>query len=192
MNFLQKILSLIFIIIFIKILSYVVNNFNIRYTKENNLNKLTYGLASRKDLVSIPNSNFIKWCASILESVGIYNIEIITNNLNDNYQAQGYINEKLSYIKFVKLEKKNLKNNPNDDEDEFWTVGRPDLQKLVGTMEQDNVKVGYIITNGNFTNEAIEYAQSMPPNYYLKIIDGCELTRMHRMNQNQYLSGNLD
>jgi Restriction endonuclease len=189
MSIYEKIFYLIIITIVIKTLGLVVINFINSYIAKNNLNKLKYGLVSRKDLAQVTNASFIRLCTPIIESIGIYDINIINSNFANNYQAQGYINNKACYIKFVKLDHDDA---IDGDEDSFCMVGRPELQKFVGTMEHDNIKIGYVITNGNFSCDAIDYAKSMPNNYYIKTIDGCELTRIHRRNQKQYLTANLD
>lgn len=42
-----------------------------------------------------------------------------------------------------------------------WKVGRPELQKLVGTSVGDRVKNNLFITTGLYSNEAIEYAKKL-------------------------------
>lgn len=189
MDIWKGIFYLIVATITLEILRYVVNHFIAVTEIKNTFNKLNYGIVSRKDLISLSDFNFIQWSIPILENLGLHNIDLINYKLSYNFQVKGYINGKLSYIKFVKL--KQDSSNPND-EDAFFTVGRPDLQKFVGTMERDNVKIGYVLTNGNFSSEANDYAKTMPSNYCLKLIDGCELTRIHRRTQNQYLTAYVD
>ena len=161
------------------------------YKVKNSINRANYGLVSRKDLVNLSNSHFISWCTDILESIGFRSIQLNTYKQDSNFQLRGYINEKLTYIKCAKLDYIDRTKNSLEDDD-FLTVGRPDLQKLVGTMEHDNIMLGYVLTTGDFTDDAIEFANTMPDGYFLKIIDGCELTRLYRRNQKQYLASNLE
>jgi hypothetical protein len=188
MDYLEKIFYMIALIVTLKIIGMILMDFKDKVNLTNSRNRLTYGLASRKDLSRLSNSSFITWSVGILRDIGFSNIKIMSYKLSDSYQIKASINGTQAYIKFFKLQ---LKDTPSN-EDDFSTVGRPDLQKFVGTMELDNIKIGYVITNGNFSSDANEFAATMPDGYYIKVIDGCELTRLHRRNQKQYLISKLD
>lgn len=188
MDFLEKIFRMVALIAALKIIGKVLLDFKAKAELTNTKNKLNYGLASRKDLSSLSNTSFITWSLGILIELGFSNLQIMSYKLSDGYQIKALINGSAAYIKFIKLKPKDIPT----DEDDYPTVGRPDLQEFVGTMEKDNIKIGYVITNGNFSSDAVEYASTMPGGYYLKLIDGCELTRLHRRNQKQYLVANID
>ncbi|WP_163195180.1 restriction endonuclease [Clostridium thermarum] len=188
MDFLEKMFRMIALIAALKIIGKVLLDFKAKTELTNSRNKLNYGLASRKDLSSLSNASFITWSLSILVELGFSNLQVMSYKLSDSYQIKASINGSDAYIKFIKL---NLKDTPID-EDDYPTVGRPEVQEFLGTMERDNIKIGYVITNGNFSGDASEFAVTMPTGYYLKLIDGCELTRLHRRNQKQYLVANLD
>lgn len=188
MDYLEKILYMITLIVTLKIISMIILDFKAKVNLTNSGNKLLYGLATRKDLVKLSGFSFILWCLNTLGEIGLSSMKIVSKKLSDDYQVKATVNGMPAYVKFVKLR---LKDNAVD-EDDYLAIGRPELQKFVGSMEHDNVKIGYIITNGNFTDDAVKYTSTLPNQYYLRIIDGCELTRLHRRNQKQYLVANLD
>jgi hypothetical protein len=188
MAFLEKMFYMVALIVTLKIVGMVILDFKAKTELTNRRNKLNYGLASRKELSSLSNASFITWSLGILTDIGFSKFQIMSYKLSDSYQIKASINGSAAYVKFIKLKPKDTPS----DEDDYPTVGRPDLQKFVGTMEQHNIKIGYVITNGNFSGEANEYAATMPNGYFLKVIDGCELTRLHRRNQKQYLVAQLD
>ncbi|WP_180375448.1 restriction endonuclease [Clostridium thermarum] len=188
MDFLEKMFRIISLIVALKIIGMVILDFKAKAKLSNTRNKLNYGLASRRDLSSLSNASFITWSLGILTELGFSNLQVMSYKLSDSYQIKAFINGSDAYIKFIKL-------NPKDtplDEDDYPTVGRPEVQEFLGTLERDNIKIGYVITNGNFSDEASEFAATMPMGYYVKLVDGCELTRLHRRNQKQYLVANLD
>lgn len=190
MDYFQKTLYMIASIAILKVIGDFILKSVRKFKSDNLRNKLTLGLASRKDLTELTGSGFILWCTDILANIGFSNIQIVSRDIGEIYQIIAYINGQRAYIKCVKL-----RHNPDFDEkeeDEFLTVGRPDLQKLVGAMEKDQIKICYVLTNGDFSSEARDFAATMPLPYSLKIIDGCELTRLHRLNQEQYLTAKLD
>lgn len=184
----DKLFYMIFGIITLKIIGIVITDFTKTFQGNNTRNKILYGLASRKDLAKLSDASFIMWTINILKDIGFSSIKIMTYNLKESYQIKAIINGQAAYISCVKAKQ----NEGSNDEDDFSSIGRPELQKFVGTLEYDKVKIGYVLTNGDFAATAVEFAETMPSGYFLKLIDGCELTRLHRRNQKQYLSANLD
>lgn len=63
----------------------------------------------------------------------------------------------------------------NSDGSDVFKVGRPNVQKLLGQMVHDGVPTGIIITNGQFSGEAIEFAGQLPENHKIHLINGDEL-----------------
>jgi hypothetical protein len=189
MNMWNGILYLLGAAVMLKVIKYVLIRYKYSFIVQNSINKIEYGLVSRRDLSDASNSRFVIWCTGILETLGFHNIQIITKNLENSYQFQGYINGRRSYIKCIKADHSS---SASKDEDDLSVVGKSELQEFIGTMEQDKVKLGYILTNGNFSKTAYEFAATMPTEYFIRLVDGCELTRLHRRNQKQYLTPNLD
>jgi hypothetical protein len=179
----EKIFFGLIVIIIARVGIIVVTRFINKYYVINIENKLKYGLVSRKDLSTISNSYFIHWCICLLERMDFNNLEILSTNLNSNIHIEGYKNAVKVYIKCVKADNKDIQNN----DDSFNCIEKSDLQRFVGEMEHDHVQLGYIISNGDFTKDAENYALTLPPNYRLILIDGCTLTRLHRKNQSQYM-----
>lgn len=164
-----------------------------RLHKKNLMNKIVYGLASRKDLADITTSEFIAWCIPILQYNNIGDIKIHSKNPNDALQLLGYKDSRRVYIKCINLQllddPKDKGNTSAENRDDYKCIGSPQLRELVGLMEHDGAEFGYVITNGDFSPAAIEYARKLITNNVgisLELIDGCELTRLHRNCQRQY------
>jgi hypothetical protein len=147
-------------------------------------NRLDYALVSRKDLAKASDSQFVRWCFKLLERNSFTSVDLVSTLIRKNVQICGYAGPKKVYVKCLKADLK----SDSKHEDDYENVGRPDIQKLVGTMEHDGVYEGWFITNGNFSSEAISYASTLPEDYKINLIDGAELTRLHRLSQRQYLT----
>jgi hypothetical protein len=183
MRLVNQMLLLIAVFLFLKAYIYFIKRATVKLKNDNEMNKLSHGLVSRKDLSNVRGKVFIDWCTTFLENLDFKNIHIISTSCSDNVQILAYRNLKRVYVKCILCSQLD-----SDDEDNFEKVGRPELQKLVGTMEHDNIKYGYIITNGDFSSDAQQYAETLPPKTIsLKLIDGCKLTRLHRQFQKQYV-----
>jgi hypothetical protein len=147
-------------------------------------NRLNYALVSRKDLAKASDSQFVRWCFKLLEKDFFTSVDLVSTLIRKNVQICGYAGTKKVYIKCLKADLK----SDSKHEDDYETVGRPDIQKLVGTMEHDGVYEGWFVTNGDFTPEAVKYAHTLPEDYKINLIDGTELTRLSRILQKQYLT----
>ncbi|MDP4089076.1 MAG: restriction endonuclease [Bacillota bacterium] len=188
MKYWEDIFYLIVLAVVLRIAGYVIERFANMYSVKNILNRISYGLVSRKDLKYLSNSEFIRWCTGILENMGFSNIGILNTGLKSDYQILARINSRNACIKCIKLEHMDAEGGGEDD---YETVELSEIQSFVGTMEHDGISIGYVFTNGCFSSEALEYSSTLPDNLFLKTVDGCELTRLHRRRMKQYLTPNL-
>jgi restriction endonuclease Mrr len=123
-------------------------------------------------------SKFEEWCKIILEDMGYKNLNNVTELFEGGVNLSSIEKSQCTYIstRLYKL-KDNKKDNVNDN---YETIGRPELQKFVGALVQDKVKKGIIITTGDFTSDAKEYLKSLPSEYSITLIDGIQLTKRLR------------
>jgi hypothetical protein len=137
---------------------------------------LRYGFLSRYYLsTKLTDYEFEEWCKCILENMHYKNIKNISESIEGgvnlvsiNKDIPVYISTRLYGLEF------NEKSNVNDN---YRTIGRPEVQKFVGALVHDKVKNGVIVTTGDFTNEAVEYVKSLPKDYLIVLIDGIALTK---------------
>jgi len=148
-------------------------------------NRLNFGVVSRKDLSKASDSHFINWCLRMLQQMNFSSVDLVSAALSDDIQICGYAGKKKLYIRCIKCQP--IANSKNADD--FEKVGRAELQKLVGAMEHDRVKYAWVLTNGDFTSDAIDYAKTLPSTYKLLLINGPSLTRNYRHYQAQYATG---
>ncbi len=105
---------------------------------------------------------FESWCAGLLKTMG-YNYVMVTEAVADG--GKDIIAEKdgIEYYAECKLwHEDNL-------------VGRPVIQKLVGACYHDKVTRGIVITSSSYSQEAIDYAKTLPQGIQVELIDGDEL-----------------
>lgn len=57
------------------------------------------------------------------------------------------------------------------------TVGRPEIQRFVGALSGQHATKGVFITTSAFSQEAREFARSVP-NFKISLVDGVELARL--------------
>lgn len=172
----QKILFLILLLFSLKLYNYFIKKITFYLNNSRTLSRVEQGLVSRKDLSVVPESIFSDWCLNLLENLGFKNLQFLDFCTGDYIQLLAYKNLKKFYVLCA------CKNQlDSGGEDDFEKINLPEVQKLVGAMEHDNIKHGYFITTGDFAKDSREYAKTLPSEKpSLTLIDGCELTRLHR------------
>lgn len=99
-------------------------------------------LLETTDINSLDDRDFEIFCAEVFKKQGF--IVELTSKTND-YGRDIILNNSI----YVECKRFN----------ENGSVGRPILQKLLGSMDMFNIKKGIIITTGKYSNTAIEAAK---------------------------------
>lgn len=134
-----------------------------------------YAFLSRKHLVGLSISYFQDWCVCFLKRLGYSNFKIVPVCKNENYKDIICLKEnKTTYVSCI------LTKEIDEKQDDYFIVGRPELQKFIGTMEHDNIFDGILITTGDFSSDALAYVDSLPEKFSIKLFDGITLTQTHR------------
>lgn len=144
--------------------------------------RLKYGLASRHFLSNkLSDREFESCCAYFLINDGYSNITHVSEDFKGGLSliCNEHDDSKI-YVSCIKSSHK--ENNLNDDYD---TVGRPELQKLIGIMIHDKVYKAIVITTGNFSSDAKKYVEQLSSEYNIQLIDGISLSRsMWKIREN--------
>jgi restriction system protein len=111
---------------------------------------------------------FEVYCGNLLSLMGYTDIEV-TEFVADGGKDIIAIKDGEKYYTECKLWDWTIENHH---------VGRPDVQKLVGAMFKDGIKKGLFITSTYFSKEAIEYADGLPKDLQVELIDGDKLVSM--------------
>lgn len=173
---LVKLLLLLMVIgFFIKLLNrmlmYIIKNVNIEIKNK----RLKYGILSRKDIAECNINEFEDLCREYVNvSKGIKNTTLLSEQSKGGVDIIGNEYGGLTYIRCV------LKNMKESKEgiysDEAWEeIDREELENFLGRMIQDGVKKGIVITNSDFSKEALEFISILNSNskkYYIEAIDG--------------------
>lgn len=137
--------------------------------------RFNYGILSMQDLYEFRFDNFLLLCKTYLEDANFSNIkEASIDFLNVDYTCT--LNNQKVYVECVLDDLSEIKN----EDAEIHSVGRPDVQKLLGQMVHDDVKTGVIITNSCFSEESIEFVKQLDKDYSILLIDGYSLTKRIR------------
>jgi restriction system protein len=110
---------------------------------------------------------FEVYCGNLISLMGYTDIEV-TELVADGGKDIIAVKDGVKYYVECKLWDWSIENHH---------VGRPDVQKLVGAMVKDSINKGLFITSTYFSNEAIEYADGLPKNLQVELIDGDKLVR---------------
>lgn len=148
---------------------------------------LKYGFLSRYYLSShLTQYKFEEWCIYVLENMGYKNLTNVSELIEGGVNIIAPDKNKTTYIstRLYGLESDNKKNL----NDKYFKIGRPELQKFVGALVHDNITDGILITTGDFTDEAINYVNSLLPKYSIVLIDGITLTKYLRKLRKKEIS----
>lgn len=171
-----QIIILAVLILAYPIINWILLNVYVTYDLRFDKDFIKHGYLSRKHLSDLSKDNFNDWCVNFLAQIGYKTPMRVTHSskLERNIFCKS---EKLET--YVVCNPLGLKDKPTT-EDDYHTVGRPDVQRLVGEMVHDSVQNGIIITTGDFTEDAREFVKSLPENLKIRLIDGIELSSLYR------------
>lgn len=173
MNTYTKFFLLIGILVLFKILSKYLQSFHGKIEDKFKEEKLMYGLTSRHFLSNLTYKEFENFCSYFLTKNHYANIYTVSEAFNGGISLIcSDSNFDKVYVGCIKCDSKENKNN-----DVYNSTGRPELQKFIGAMVHDKIYNGIVITNGDFTKEAIEYINNLPKHYNIELIDGIGLSK---------------
>ncbi|MCY6372480.1 restriction endonuclease [Clostridium ganghwense] len=157
-----------FIILFAKCLHKIINMFIYYRQEKKRIDNLKQGILTLEDLHDLSPNEFEHWCASFLDKQGYTNIEVTPVGPDGGKDIICYRGNLKFYVeckRYVYSKKAKYK------------VDLEIARKLVGAMEGNQVVDGMIITSGIITNEAIEYINSLPECFDIKLYDGKDLLK---------------
>jgi hypothetical protein len=131
------------------------------------------------DRKAVEQDDFLYWCGQFLSDEGFTDIEYTCNKEDKCNDILCYKDREPVYVQCRLLG--NIIKDSAVQEDHWESMGRPDLQKFVGTMIHDDIHQGIVLTTGDFTGEAMAYAGSLPERIAVDLIDGKELTKKVRV-----------
>lgn len=173
---LVKLLLLIMVIgFFIKLLNrmllYVIKNVKVDIKNK----RLKYGIISRKDLVGCNTNEFEDLCREYVNtSKGIKNTTVLSEQSKGGVDIIGNEYGGLTYIRCILKNMKESKEG-NYSDDVWEEIDKEELENFLGRMIQDGVKKGIVITNSDFSKEALEFISILNSNskkYHIEAIDG--------------------
>ena len=175
MNTLYLIVAFIFCNYFFKFLNKVLVDMDNKNSAVFNSNKFKTNLISRYSLSKFDSHKFQEFCYDFLISLGHSNIESIFEGDDGGITYSIGSETGTTYVHCFQARK--VEGHEENRDDNFEKLGRPDIQKFVGNMMGDNVHSGIIITNGDFSEHALEYISNLPPEYSFQVFDGCNLSK---------------
>lgn len=184
LNILILLLMLIAINIVKKLIAVISNIFESQYQEQ----FLRYGLVSRSYLSKLNSTDFDKWCLELLENLGYEDVTFVSNSYSVERSLVCSKENKKYYVICSLLSLK----DKNKDPDDFEAIDEVKVQRFLGELAHDKVKNSIIITNGNFSKNAIDYAQSLSENYNIRLIDGIELTNLFRSMRKNNLRSSFE
>lgn len=178
----MKLTTLFIILLTLLLIRKILNFVDLKIQKYIKHEYLKYGFISRNYLADNLNEHeFENWCEIFLDKMGYKNIYHLSAENKSPVNLACVIDNRTIYILTKLCKPKNAADNDN-----FESIGRPELQKFIGTMIQNQIQYGIIMTTGNFTKEAIEYVNTLPLKYSIKLIDGIDLIgKFRKMRQNE-------
>lgn len=168
---------LIFFLLLVSLLIYnkIIDLLNIKLVAHHKINWYKFAFLSRKHLVELSIGDFEDWCVNFLERQNYKHVTIAATWNDSMYKTITCLKSEQATYVYCKQTKE-----IDEQEDDFEKFEKPQLQKFVGTLEHDHISNGVIITTGNFTFEASEYAQNLPKRISLQLFDGITITKEHR------------
>jgi restriction system protein len=135
-------------------------------SKSEHIEDLKLGILNKRDLYNYTPIEFEHWCAEFLEKQGFVDIDV-TPSADDG--GKDIVCSKGKDTYYIECKRYSYL------EDAEFKVNLETARKLIGTMEEDDIRNGLIITSGYADKEAIEYLNTLPKDYKVGIIDGDDL-----------------
>lgn len=188
MGFFRYILFILFLALFIKLLISYVEKLSISLNDKIIKSQIELGLLSIKDFQKDNYETFIKIIKIYLDILGFKNISPL--NSDDNKLTDFKCISNTDSI-LVSCAQNSLygKEAKDEDEDDWETTGRPEIQSFLARMYINDCKKGIFITNSYFSDLAIEFVDNFNnknQDVEIKLINGYELTKSIR-NHKYYI-----
>ena len=188
MGFFRYILFILFLALFIKLLISYVEKLSISLNDKIIKSQIELGLLSIKDFQKDNYETFIKIIKIYLDILGFKNISPL--NSDDNKLTDFKCISNTDSI-LVSCAQNSLygKETKDEDEDDWETTGRPEIQSFLARMYINDCKKGIFITNSYFSDLAIEFVDNFNnknQDVEIKLINGYELTKSIR-NHKYYI-----
>ena len=186
MGFFRYILFILFLALFIKLLISYVEKLSISLNDKIIKSQIELGLLSIKDFQKDNYETFIKIIKIYLDILGFKNISPLNsdNNKLTNFKCISNTDSIL-----VSCAQNSLYGKEAQDEDDWETTGRPEIQSFLARMYINDCKKGIFITNSYFSDLAIEFVDNFNnknQDVEIKLINGYELTKSIR-NHKYYI-----
>lgn len=188
MGFFRYILFILFLALFIKLLISYMEKLSIYLNDKIIKSQIELGLLSIKDFQKDNYETFIKIIKIYLDILGFKNISPLNsdNNKLTNFKCISNTDSILVSCAQNSLYGKETK---DEDEDDWETTGRPEIQSFLARMYINDCKKGIFITNSYFSDLAIEFVDNFNnknQDVEIKLINGYELTKSIR-NHKYYI-----
>lgn len=174
MKTIYLIIAFIFCNYFFKLLNKLLVNMDNKNSNIFNKNNFKTNLVSRYTLSQLSSDVFQGFCYDFLLSLGHSNIESILEEDEGGITYSIGSENGTTYVYCFQSMK--VEGHEHNIDDNFEKLGRPAIQKFIGNMIGDNVHSGIIITNGDFSEYALEYISNLPCQYTLQVFSGCDLS----------------
>ena len=133
---------------------------------------------------------FIEWCKRYLKKIGfIYSGVLTRETFIPDEEKVTKITGNVAILSLTEINSNKkvyakcvlLRPNILAALEDIWPkLGRPEVQKFVGLMAGDHINTGIILTTGDFSEYAKEYASTLASPYSLQLIEGKDLASLHR------------
>ncbi|MCM0649047.1 restriction endonuclease [Clostridium swellfunianum] len=169
-NFLKATLTVLVILLFVQRVYQAINVIKETRRKKEYIQDLKLGVLSKEDLYNYTPREFEEWCAEFIAAKGFTNIEISQAGPDGGKDIVCKRGTETYYVECKRY---------SYDKNAEHKVELETVRKLVGVMEADCIKNGLIITTGCATSEAIEYANTLPSQYSIGIVEGDDLINQY-------------
>ena len=191
MGFFRYILFILFLALFIKLLISYIEKLIIYLNDKIIKSQIELGLLSIKDFQKDNYETFIKIIKIYLDILGFKNISPLNsdNNKLTNFKCISNTDSIL-----VSCAQNSLYGKGAEDEDDWETTGRPEIQSFLARMYINDCKKGIFITNSYFSDLAIEFVDNFNnknQDVEIKLINGYELTKSIRNHKYYILKEDL-
>lgn len=167
-TFVSTILLVVIIIKFSRLIFKTTNILKTYRREYGEIEELKSGNISLDNLHNLSPSEFEHWCAIFLEKDGYTDI-VVTSEKSDG--GKDIVCKKGDETYYIECKRYSYSTKAKN----FVDIGV--VRKLLGSMEGDRVTNGIIITSGIVTQEALDYANTLPKSYSIDIYDGKDLIK---------------
>lgn len=166
-------------IYYVEVIVNIIDVIQLRILKDKEMNRFNKDQLNVEDIYGLTPREFEMWSGDFLKKLGYKDIKYTELGPDG---GKDIICKKFDEVVYVECKRY------SNSKYATWLITEAIVKKLLGAMVHDDIKQGVIITTGNVTDEAIEFARTLDNTVSIRIINWQQIVETYNLGKPEFNS----